>query len=51
LLFLSELDSPYAKNELKHAKKAAERLLKHYSGSDRTSLFRRLALKAASNAI
>jgi hypothetical protein len=51
LLFLSELDSPYAKNELKHAKKAAERLLKHYSGSDRISLFRRLALKAASNAI
>jgi len=50
LLFLSELDSPEAENELKHAKKAAERLLKYYSGSDRTSLFRRLALKAASNA-
>jgi hypothetical protein len=51
LLFLSELDSLEAKNELKHAKKSAERLLKHYSGSDRTSLFRRLTLKAASNAI
>jgi hypothetical protein len=51
LLFLSELDSLDAKNELKHAKKGAERLLKHYSGSDRTSLFRRLTLKAASNAI
>jgi len=51
LLFLSELDSPHAKNELKHAKNAAKRLLKHYNGSDRTSLFRRLALNAASNTI
>jgi hypothetical protein len=47
LLFLSEIDSPYAKNELKHAKKTAERLLKRYSGRDRISLFRSLALRAA----
>jgi hypothetical protein len=51
LLFLSELDSPLARNELKHAKKVAERLSKQYGGSDRTSLFRRFALKAASNTI
>jgi hypothetical protein len=51
LLFLSELDSPHAKNELKHAKKTAEGLLKRYSGNDRVSLFRRSALRAALNAI
>jgi hypothetical protein len=51
LLFLSEIDSPYAKNELKHAKNAAERLLKRYSGNDRISLFRSLALRAALDSI
>lgn len=51
LLFLSELGSPEARNELKHAKKGADMLLKRYSGNDRKSLFRRLALEAASNAI
>jgi hypothetical protein len=51
LLFLSEVDSPYAKNELKHAKNAAKRLLKRYSGNDRISLFRSLALRAALDSI
>jgi hypothetical protein len=51
LLFLSEIDSPHAKNELKHAKKAAEGLLKHNRGNDRISLFRSLALRAALHAI
>lgn len=51
LFFLSELDSPYAKNEMKHAKKTAEGLLKRYGGNDRVSLFRSLALRAAINAI
>ena len=51
LLFLSEIDSPYAKNELKHAKNAAKKLLKRYSGNDRVSLFRSLALRAALDSI
>lgn len=51
LLILSEMDSPSAQGELKHASKAAERLLKRYQNTDRTSRFRRLALKAALNSL
>ncbi len=50
LLTLSEIDSPSAREELRHASKAAENLLKRHKGTDRTSLFRNLALKAAVNA-
>jgi len=51
LLFLSEIDSPSARDELKYAGKVADGLLKRYQGSDRVSLFRKLGLKAALNVI
>ena len=47
LLTLSEIDTPSAKAELRHAGKVAERLLKRYSKHDRVSRFRRLGLEAA----
>jgi len=50
LLSLSEMDTPSARAELKHASKVAERLLKRYQSDDRTSRFRRLALEATLNA-
>jgi hypothetical protein len=46
LLMLSDLDADLARSELRHASKAAEKLLKRYGGDDRTSRFRRLALEA-----
>lgn len=46
LLALSEMDTPPAKAELRHASKVAERLLKRYRYDDRTSRFRRLGLEA-----
>ena len=49
LLFLSEIDTPQAKEEKKHAGKTSQRLLRRYQGNDRTSLFRRLALESALN--
>jgi len=51
LLLLSEIDSPSARNELNHARKIADGLLRRYQGNDRVSLFRRLGLKAALNVI
>jgi len=51
LLSLSEIDTPEAREEKKHARKTAPKLLKRYSGNDRTSLFRRLALESAADAI
>jgi len=51
LLFLSETKLPSAQEELRHAGKIAERLLKRYHRNDRTSLFRRLGLEAALNTI
>jgi hypothetical protein len=51
LLALSEADKPAARTELKHARKTAEKLLKRNSRNDRTSLFRRLGLNAALNAV
>jgi hypothetical protein len=51
LLTLSEADKPAAQTELKHARKTAEKLLKRNSRNDRTSLFRRLGLNAALNAV
>jgi len=51
LLTLSEMDTPSARDELRHASKIAERLLKRYSSDDRMSRFRRLGLEAALNAI
>ncbi len=50
LLTLSELDSPSAKAELRHASKVAQRLLERYQRDDRTSRFRRLGLEAALSA-
>jgi hypothetical protein len=47
LLTLSEMDTPSAQAELRHAGKITERLLKRYCSDDRTSRFRRLGLKAA----
>jgi len=47
---LSEIDSPSAKAELKHASKAAQRLLERYQKDDRISRFRRLGLEAALSA-
>jgi len=49
LITLSQMDVPSAQAELRHITKAAERLLKRYPDNDRTSLFRRLGLKAALN--
>lgn len=46
LMMLSELDVPSAFDELKHARKAAEKQLNRYTGKDRTSRFRRVALTA-----
>jgi hypothetical protein len=51
LLALSEADKPAARTELKHARKTAEKLLKRKSRNDRTTLFRRLGLNAALNAL
>ncbi len=50
LLTLSEMDTSYARAELRHASKIAERLLKRYNNDDRMSRFRRIGLKAALNA-
>jgi len=49
LLTLSGMDISYARAELRHASKIAERLLKRYHGDDRTSHFRRLGLEATLN--
>jgi hypothetical protein len=51
LLTLSEMDTPSAQAELRHASKIAERLLKRYRNDDRVSRFRRLGLKAALNVV
>lgn len=51
LLTLSELETPSARAELRHASKIAERLLKRYRSDDRTSRFRRLALEATFNVV
>ena len=47
LLTLSDIHTPSAQAELRHAGKIAERLLKRYHSDDRRSRFRRLALEAA----
>lgn len=49
LLTLSEMDTPYARAELRHVSKIAERLLKRYHGDNRISRFKRLGLEAALN--
>jgi hypothetical protein len=49
LLMLSELKTPLAHAELKHANKTAEKLLQRYRGDDRTSRFRKFALEATLN--
>jgi hypothetical protein len=46
LLTLSELNTPLAQAELRHASTTAERLLKRYDGNNRVSCFRKLALEA-----
>jgi hypothetical protein len=51
LLALSEMNLPTAQDELRHARTAAERLVKRYMGDDRMSLFRRLGLKSALNVV
>ena len=51
LLTLSEMDTPSARAELRHASKIAERLLKRYHSDDRISRFRRLALEATLNVV
>ncbi len=51
LLTFSELDTPSARAELRHASKIAKRLLKRYRSDDRTSRFRRLALEATLNIV
>jgi len=51
LITLSEMDTPSAQAELRHASKIAERLLKRYYSDDRVSRFRRLGLKAALNVV
>jgi len=48
---LSEMDTPSARAELRHASKLAERLLKRYQSDDRMSRFRRLGLEATLNAV
>jgi len=50
LLTLSEIDSPSAEAELRHASKIAHRLLPRYQKDDRTSCFRKLGLEAAKSA-
>lgn len=51
LLTLSEMDTPSARAELRHAGKMAERLLKRYRSDDRISRFRRLGLEVALNVV
>jgi len=51
LLTLSEMDTPSAQAELRHASKIAERILKRYHNDDRVSRFRRLGLTAALNVV
>jgi hypothetical protein len=51
LLTLSEMDTSSARDELRHASKIAERLLKRYHNDDRISRFRRLGLKAVLNVV
>jgi hypothetical protein len=51
LLTLSEMNTPSAQAELKHAGKTAEKLLKKYSDEARVSRFRRLGLEAALNSL
>ncbi len=51
LLTLSEMDTPSARAELRHAGKTAEKLLKRYRSDDRISRFRRLGLEAALNVV
>jgi len=51
LLTLSEMDTSSARDELRHASKIAERLLKRYHNDDRISRFRRLALEAVLNVV
>jgi hypothetical protein len=46
LLTLSEIDTPTAKAELKHASKTAKSLINRYQKEDRISRFRKLALQA-----
>ncbi len=50
LLTLSEIDLVSAKDELRHARNVAEKLVKRYQKDDRTSRFRRLGLEAAISA-
>lgn len=50
LLTLSEIDLVSAKDELRHARNVAEKLVKRYQKDDRTSRFRRLGLKAVISA-
>ena len=50
LLTLSEINSPSARAELRHAGKIAQRLLRRYQKDDRTSHFRKLGLEAAQSA-
>jgi hypothetical protein len=50
LLFLSEVDLPSAKAELKHASAAAKKVLNRYPKADRVSRFRKIGLDAAMNA-
>jgi len=51
LLTLSEMDTPSARAELRHASKVAEKLLERYSSDDRISRFRRLGLEATLNVV
>lgn len=46
LLTLSEIDTPSAKAELKHASTTAKKLLSRYQKQDRISLFRKIGLEA-----
>jgi len=51
LLTLSEMDTPSARAELRHASQVGERLLRRYQDDDRVSRFRKLALEATLNVI
>jgi len=52
LLTFSELDTPSAETELRHAGRTCEKLLNRYQNKgDRASLFKRLALEAAIKAL
>ncbi len=46
LLTLSEMDTPFAKAELRYAGRRAKELLGRYSKEDRTSRFRKIGLEA-----